>query len=332
MDFSQDYSLTALRIFQNTINREFIRSLHVYRLKDGTDKEVEREFLFSDDGPYVEMVANPLLRLDRFRVLELFEGQVIGVWHCIFAFNAHHSPHLSRIPSLLSISRNPKLKSVPTLANDLQLIFKLISRTADEEPLQFLSEEKCRMIKGCFQSKRNLPVLDQDLNCLPYSVATSQVPKSQQIEPSEPASVMAKKKKRAATEDIARIALEDLVKYFDLPIAEASRNLKVGLTVLKRKCREFGIPRWPHRKIKSLDSLIRNLQEEAERQKQENEDAAMAVAKRQKMLEREKESIERKPFMEIQSETKRFRQDVFKRRHRARALKTQGLRVSQASA
>lgn len=74
------------------------------------------------------------------------------------------------------------------------------------------------------------------------------------------ASVMAKKKKRAATEDIARIALEDLVKYFDLPIAEASRNLKVGLTVLKRKCREFGIPRWPHRKIKSLDSLIRNLQ------------------------------------------------------------------------
>lgn len=66
------------------------------------------------------------------------------------------------------------------------------------------------------------------------------------------------------------------------------------------------------------------MQEEAERQKQENEDAAMAVAKRQKMLEREKESIERKPFMEIQSETKRFRQDVFKRRHRARALKTQG--------
>lgn len=67
------------------------------------------------------------------------------------------------------------------------------------------------------------------------------------------------------------------------------------------------------------------MQEEAERQKQENEDAAMAVAKRQKMLEREKETIERKPFVEIQSETKRFRQDVFKRRHRARALKTQGL-------
>jgi hypothetical protein len=51
----------------------------------------------------------------------------------------------------------------------------------------------------------------------------------------------------------------------------------------------------------------------------------MAVAKRRRMLEREKETIEKKPFMEIQSETKRFRQDVFKRRHRARALGNQGL-------
>ena len=68
------------------------------------------------------------------------------------------------------------------------------------------------------------------------------------------------KKKRAASEDVAKIALEDLVKYFDVPMVEASRNLKIGLTVLKRKCREFGIPRWPHRKIKSLDGLIRDLQ------------------------------------------------------------------------
>ncbi|KAJ9146867.1 hypothetical protein P3X46_029085 [Hevea brasiliensis] len=325
MDFSQDYSLTALFVFENTINREFIRSLHVYQLKDGKDREVEREFLFSVDGPYVEMATKSLLRLGRFRGMELFEGQVIGLWRCIFAFHAHHSSHLSHIPSLLSISRNPKLKSVPTLANDLQFIFKLISRTADEEPLQFLSAEKYRRIKDDrYQSKKSLPVLDQDLNCLPHSVATSELSKSQQNEPCAPV-VISKKKKRAATEDIARIALEDLVKYFDLPIVEASRNLKVGLTVLKRKCREFGIPRWPHRKIKSLDSLIRNLQEEAERQKQENEDAAMAVAKRQRMLESEKETIERKPFMEIQSETKRFRQDVFKRRHRARALKNQGL-------
>ncbi|KAG9442965.1 hypothetical protein H6P81_018819 [Aristolochia fimbriata] len=128
------------------------------------------------------------------------------------------------------------------------------------------------------------------------------------------------KKKRAPTNLVASIALTDLVKHFGLPIAEASRNLKVGVTVLKRKCREFGIPRWPHRKIKSLDSLIQNLQEEAERQQRENQEAARAVMKRQRMLEREREGIEKKPFMEIQSETKRFRQDVFRRRHRARTL------------
>lgn len=71
---------------------------------------------------------------------------------------------------------------------------------------------------------------------------------------------MEKKKKRAPSEHVANIALSDLAKYFDLPIVEASRNLNVGLTVLKKKCREFGIPRWPHRKIKSLDGLIRDLQ------------------------------------------------------------------------
>ncbi|KAJ8625657.1 hypothetical protein MRB53_034187 [Persea americana] len=132
---------------------------------------------------------------------------------------------------------------------------------------------------------------------------------------------MVKKKRRAATDHVASIALTDLAKYFDLPIAEAARNLKIGLTVLKKKCREFGIPRWPHRKIKSLDTLIHNLSEEAAKQERVNQAGAKAVTKRQKMLEREKEGIEQKPFMEIKSETKRFRQDVFKQRHMARARK-----------
>lgn len=66
--------------------------------------------------------------------------------------------------------------------------------------------------------------------------------------------------RRATTRTITKLTLEDLSKYFDLPIIEASKRLKVGLTVLKRKCREFGISRWPHRKIKSLDCLIHNLQ------------------------------------------------------------------------
>ncbi|KAJ6996924.1 protein RKD5 [Populus alba] len=318
-------SLIALLVFENNINKELVRSLHVYRLKDGKEKEVEREFVFSVDGPYVEMKAGPILRLRRFQVLELFEGLVIGLWRCIFAFHVNNPPHLSHSSFLLSVSRNPKLKSIPTLAKDIHFILKLSCKTDNEEPSRFSSKEICELDRdNCHQSKKSLPVLDQDLNCLPYSVSPSELSKSEQIELCA-AGVMEKKKKRAASEDIARIALEDVVKCFGLPIVEASRNLKVGLTVLKRKCRELGIPRWPHRKIKSLDSLIRSLQEEAERHKQDSEDTTMAVAKRRRMLEREKETIERKPFVEIQSETKRFRQDVFKRRHRARALGNQGL-------
>lgn len=69
--------------------------------------------------------------------------------------------------------------------------------------------------------------------------------------------------------------------------------------------------------MKSFDDA----QEEVHRQEKENKSAAMkAVIKRQRMLEGEKECIEKNPFMELQIETKRFRQDVFKRRHRAKAL------------
>lgn len=41
---------------------------------------------------------------------------------------------------------------------------------------------------------------------------------------------------------------------------EAAKKLGVGLTVLKRICRKFGVPRWPYRKLKSLDRLITNVE------------------------------------------------------------------------
>ncbi|MBA0824317.1 hypothetical protein Goarm_020994 [Gossypium armourianum] len=324
MDLSQGPCLTTLVVFENTINKELIRSLHVYRLENGEENEVEREFVFRKDGPYVETAAAPLLLLQGVPAHELFEGRVIGLWLCSFAFHAHRLPRFFFIPSLLSISRNPKLKSIPTLANDLQLIFQRGCGTEDRGPSRELSKETCtRDGDNHYHLKRSLLVLDQDLNCLPNSGANSELLKSRQTEQNatgKTAGGAVKKKKRADSKDVARIALEDLAKYFDLPIVEASRNLNVGLTVLKRKCREFGIPRWPHRKIKSLDGLIRDLQEEAE-QRQQDEAAAYAVAKRRMMLETEKESIEKEPFIELKSETKRFRQDIFKRRHKARALK-----------
>lgn len=47
---------------------------------------------------------------------------------------------------------------------------------------------------------------------------------------------------------------------YHLPINEAADSLGIGVTVLKKYCRKFCIPRWPYRKLKSMDKLIESLQ------------------------------------------------------------------------
>ena len=56
------------------------------------------------------------------------------------------------------------------------------------------------------------------------------------------------------------LTFELVSQYFYMPIMQAARELNVGLTLLKKRCRELGIPRWPHRKMKSLQSLVKNVQ------------------------------------------------------------------------
>ena len=56
------------------------------------------------------------------------------------------------------------------------------------------------------------------------------------------------------------LTFELVSQYFYMPITQAARELNVGLTVLKKRCRELGIPRWPHRKMKSLQALINNVE------------------------------------------------------------------------
>jgi len=134
---------------------------------------------------------------------------------------------------------------------------------------------------------------------------------------------------RANRKHIDSITLVDIAQYFHLPLRDASKTLKIGVSILKRKCRQYGIARWPHRKIKSLDSLIHDLEyvlareddEEEEKQLQKERLAAAitALAKRKSMLESEKETIQQKPTMDLMAETKLFREDVFKRRYRAKS-------------
>ncbi|PWA81531.1 protein RKD1 [Artemisia annua] len=56
------------------------------------------------------------------------------------------------------------------------------------------------------------------------------------------------------------ITKEEIAQYFHLPIPEAASKLNVGLTVLKKCCRDMGFKRWPHRTLNSLDLLINTLQ------------------------------------------------------------------------
>nr|BAF99249.1 minus dominance protein [Gonium pectorale] len=51
----------------------------------------------------------------------------------------------------------------------------------------------------------------------------------------------------------ADLTSADISSYFHLPIKEASKCLGISTTYLKRICRQLGIPRWPYRKVASLD-------------------------------------------------------------------------------
>ncbi|KYQ89275.1 RWP-RK domain-containing protein [Tieghemostelium lacteum] len=56
------------------------------------------------------------------------------------------------------------------------------------------------------------------------------------------------------------IGFEQLSKYFHLPINDVAKELGICATMLKKICRRNSIPRWPHRKIKSLNKMIENLE------------------------------------------------------------------------
>ncbi|KAG8390422.1 hypothetical protein BUALT_Bualt01G0081700 [Buddleja alternifolia] len=101
------------------------------------------------------------------------------------------------------------------------------------------------------------------------------------------------------------LQLEEIQRYFDVPITQAAKELNVGLTVLKKRCRELNITRWPHRKIKSLKSLIHNVKE-------------LGLTNEIEMLEEHKRMVERVPEMELTERTKKLRQACFKANYKKR--------------
>ncbi|XP_013607581.1 PREDICTED: LOW QUALITY PROTEIN: protein RKD3 [Brassica oleracea var. oleracea] len=112
---------------------------------------------------------------------------------------------------------------------------------------------------------------------------------------------------------------EDMKPYFKMPITKAAKELGVGLTLLKRRCRELGFSRWPHRKlITSIDGLINNLKDHLE--KMEGEVNKSKLMNALEILEAEKKMIEEFPDLEFGDKTKRLRQACFKANYKRRRL------------
>ncbi|XP_004508743.1 protein RKD4 [Cicer arietinum] len=105
--------------------------------------------------------------------------------------------------------------------------------------------------------------------------------------------------------------------YFYMPITQAARELNVGLTFLKKRCRELGIRRWPHRKLMSLQTLINNFQDQM---KEGGLESAEKLRYAIDALEREKKVVEEMPDMQLEDGTKRLRQACFKANYKKRKL------------
>jgi hypothetical protein len=90
-----------------------------------------------------------------------------------------------------------------------------------------------------------------------------------------------------------RFDLETLSKYFHLPINDVARELGVCATVLKKICRKSGIPRWPHRKIKSLDKMIVSL----EKSSAKNPEDQLRIAQELETLKNKRDFLMRNPIV-----------------------------------
>ncbi|KAG8083062.1 hypothetical protein GUJ93_ZPchr0014g46559 [Zizania palustris] len=309
-------TLSALAVFasahDNDGRADAVRSVHGYKVygrggRGRWERWVEREFVISPascrevPGP----VAAPRILPSEWRGRPVYrKGQVVGTWRCILAFDsvAAVAPEPTP-PPLLSPSGNPRLMCVPSLYNDLEKVFQFRNVEMLPKLVQCNSEEK----RTHWAEKKS------------DEVHASESDEDEDLQSGEEFAPAVQKHRRANRKHIASITLSDIAQYFHLPIREASKTLKIGVSILKRKCRQYNIPRWPHRKIKSLDSLIQDLEQEKNKQTQkEMQDVMAALAKRKRMLETEKEAIQQRPAMDLMAETKQFREDVFKRRYRAK--------------
>lgn len=75
-----------------------------------------------------------------------------------------------------------------------------------------------------------------------------------------PGFVSVGKQCRKGNPSTRELTVDELSSYFHLPINEVAKKLGLCVTVLKARCRERGITRWPYRKVRKLDNIIHALE------------------------------------------------------------------------
>ncbi|CAM9158754.1 unnamed protein product [Phaeothamnion confervicola] len=86
--------------------------------------------------------------------------------------------------------------------------------------------------------------------------------------------------KRQTSDEVAkRLPVGVLERFYHKPLNQAAKDLNVSLTMLKKLCRQYGIKRWPHRQVSSLNKSI----EKAEAKVRTCKDEKSAAAARGKV-------------------------------------------------
>ena len=86
--------------------------------------------------------------------------------------------------------------------------------------------------------------------------------------------------KRQTSEDVAaRLPLEVLECFYHVPLNVAAQQLSVSLTMLKKLCRAYGVKRWPHRQVSSLDKTISRLEDKIKARQDGGKDAPSLIRK-----------------------------------------------------
>ena len=120
-----------------------------------------------------------------------------------------------------------------------------------------------------------------------------------------------------AAQHVTRAALEGVL---HLPLREAASQLGVGISILKRRCRQEDIPRWPSRKLASMSKMIDDLSADGAACPRGFDAARL---ERERLL-RERQQLLSRPGTELNARTFRMRQLMFKYAHRHRSSATGG--------